>query len=59
MNDTTCTNAERCGREAGYCEACVEALLQDERARCARIAESLPGMNGRGIAALIRKLQTD
>lgn len=58
MNDTICTNAERCGREAGYCEACVEALLQDERARCARIAER-PGMNGRDIAAEIRKLQTE
>lgn len=56
MMKTTCTNHERCGREAGYCEACVEALLQDERERCARIAES--GQR-KDIAAQIRKLQTD
>lgn len=56
MKNTICTNAERCGGEAGYCEACVEALLQDERERCARLAE---GMKARDIAAEIRKLQTD
>ena len=57
--DTTCQNHERCGREAGYCEACVEALLQDERARCAQVAEASPELLGRDIATLIRKLQTD
>jgi hypothetical protein len=57
--DTTCQNHERCGREAGYCESCVEALIQDERERCAKVAEARSAMLGRDIAAEIRKLQTD
>lgn len=54
-----CTNAERCGREAGYCSACVEALIQDERARCAQLADAQPDTPGRDIATEIRKLQTE
>lgn len=57
--DLICTNQERCGREAGYCEACVNALFQDERNRCALVAEARPKMGGLAIAAAIRKLQTE
>jgi hypothetical protein len=39
-DEFTCLNNERCGSEAGYCSACVDALIADERERCALLAES-------------------
>lgn len=66
----TCLNNERCGREAGYCSACVDALVADERERCAKVAESggchckaddlhdgCCGSCGTRIAAEIRKVE--
>lgn len=54
-----CTTFERCGGEAGYCAACVSALLEDEKNRCAKIAEARPLETGVAIAKAIRESETE